>query len=120
MQFIKHENTATFENSPGCTATEYDFKNENDLNIAGITLDGRYPDNGYALNTVSKELMYVTHGHGTLFTSDKNVTLNQGDAVLIQPHERYYLEGTLELVISSSPAWRPEQHQNISNELDNN
>ena len=113
MQFIKHENAATFKNSPGCRATEYDFKHENDLNIAGINLDGRYPEKGYARNTVSKEVMYVTHGHGTLSTSDGNVTLNQGDVALIQPDEKYYLEGTLELVIASSPTWRPEQHENV-------
>jgi mannose-6-phosphate isomerase class I len=113
MELIKNEEAPRFKNSPGCIATEYDFKNENDFNIAGIELSGRYPEQGCALNTVSKELLYVKKGDGILVTNGKNVTLNSGDAALIQPNEKYYLEGTLELVISSSPAWHPEQHHNI-------
>ena len=113
MELIKNKNAQKFNNSPGCTATEYDFDNEKDFNIAGIELNGRYPAQGYALNTISKELMYVKNGNGILVTNDRQVILESGDAALIQPNEKYYLEGTLELVISSAPAWNLEQHRNI-------
>jgi len=49
MEFIKNEDAPKFKNSPGCIATEYDFKGEDDFNIAGIELAGRYPERGYAL-----------------------------------------------------------------------
>jgi mannose-6-phosphate isomerase class I len=113
MDFIKNENAPRFENSPVCTATEYDFKDEKDFNIAGIELHGRYPEKGFALNTISKELIYVKSGEGTLTTDTTRVELKDGDAALILPQEKYYLEGNLELVISSSPAWHPDQHQTI-------
>lgn len=113
MEFIKNKDAQRFKNSPTCTAIEYDFKNESDFNIAGIELSGRYPEQGYALNMVSKELVYVKSGEGTLTSGDKTVTLSPGDAALIQPNEKYYFEGTLELVISSTPAWHPNQYQNI-------
>lgn len=115
MELIKNEDAPRFKNNPDCVATEYDFKDESDFNIAGIELTGRYPKEGYALNTICKELIYVKKGTGTLVAGGKNVTLNTGDAALIQPNEKYYLEGTLELVISSSPAWHPGQHQNVLN-----
>ena len=113
MEFIKNEDAPKFKNSPGCIATEYDFKGEDDFNIAGIELAGRYPERGYAFNTVSKELIYVKSGNGTLVTNSMTVALSPGDAALIQPNEKYYLEGKLELAISSAPAWRPEQHQHV-------
>jgi mannose-6-phosphate isomerase-like protein (cupin superfamily) len=113
MEYIKNEDAPRFKNSTSCVATEYDFKGEKDFNIAGIELSGRYPERGYALNAVSKELIYVRSGNGVLVSNDQRVTLAPGDAALIQPNEKYYLEGTLELVISSAPAWHPEQHKNI-------
>ena len=113
MQYINHENTKRFKNSDSCTAIEYDFRDSNDINIAAIELHGRYPEAGYALNTISKEVVYVKSGEGTLNTPTDRTSLSIGDAALIEPNERYYFEGTLELVISSSPAWSPEQHRNI-------
>lgn len=113
MEFIKNKDAPKFKNSPGCIATEYDFKDENDFNIAGIELDGRYPEKGYALNTVSKELIYVKNGNGVFASNDQRMSLEAGDAALIQPNEKYYIEGALELIISSAPAWHPEQHQNV-------
>jgi mannose-6-phosphate isomerase class I len=113
MEVIKNKNAPRFKNSPGCVATEYDFKDENDFNIAGVELDGRYPEQGYALNTLSKELIYVKSGNGTLAAGGQNIQLEPGDAALIQPNEKYYIEGNLELIISSAPAWTPEQHKNV-------
>ncbi|HSW91660.1 MAG TPA: AraC family ligand binding domain-containing protein [Candidatus Saccharimonadales bacterium] len=113
MEYIKNKDAPRFKNSASCVATEYDFKDEKDFNIAGIELSGRYPEQGYALNTVSKELLYVKSGNGVLVSNGRTVALEPGDAALIQPNEKYYLEGTLELVISSAPAWYPGQHQNI-------
>lgn len=112
MDFIKNKDAQRFKNSSSCTAIEYDFKNEKDFNIAGIELNGRYPEQGYALNTVSKELVYVKSGEGALTSGDKTITLSTGDVALIRPNEKYYFEGTLELVISSTPAWHPGQYQN--------
>lgn len=115
MEFIKNKDAPRFKNSTTCIATEYDFKHEKDFNIAGIELNGRYPEQGYALNTVSKELIYIKSGNGTLVSNDQNITLEPGDAALIQPNEKYYIKGTLELIISSAPAWHPEQHHIILN-----
>jgi len=114
MQFIKKEKAPEHQNSPACTAIEYAFENETDINIARIHLHGRYPETGYALNEKVKELMYVISGSGTLTTAKQSVTLNEGDAVLIQPNESYCLEGEMTLIIPSAPAWYVEQHKNVS------
>lgn len=114
MQFIKKEDAPEHKNSPACTAVEYAFKNEAAINIATIHLNGRYPETGYALNKVVKELMYVVRGSGSLTTAKQHTPLNEGDAVLIQPTEAYYLQGEMTLIIPSTPAWYAEQHTNIS------
>lgn len=113
MDLIKKKDAPQFKNSPSCVATEYDFKDEKDFNIAGISLNGRYPEKGYALNLISKELIYVRSGSGSVYVNSQASALAPGDAALIQPNEKYYLEGNLELIISSSPAWHPEQHKNV-------
>jgi hypothetical protein len=36
-----------------------------------------------------------------------------GDLVLIEPGEKYFWEGNMDLFIPCSPAWYPEQHKLI-------
>jgi mannose-6-phosphate isomerase-like protein (cupin superfamily) len=104
---MRHQNSAT------CTAYEYEFKDEKSINGAVIELTGRYPDSGQVLNDVCKELAYIVDGSGVLTQAGQTYSLNQGDMALIQPGEPYYFDGTLKMLISSSPAWYPEQHHNV-------
>ena len=112
VQLINSEKTLTHKNGENCTVVEYPFENEKDINMAAITLTGRYPDEGTVVNTVCKELMYIQSGEG-IFTSDgQEKELHPGDTLLIQPDEMYFLEGNLTLIACNSPAWYPEQHKN--------
>ena len=66
MQFIKKSNAVKGANSDKCKTLEYSFKDKDmDLGIATIT--GRYPENGFCVNTISKELIYVLDGNGKLY-----------------------------------------------------
>jgi mannose-6-phosphate isomerase-like protein (cupin superfamily) len=113
MKIITSSKATIHKNSEDCTAYEYEFQDEKDINSAVIELAGRYPESGKALNDVCKELVYVVKGSGTLNQGDEKHELSKGDMVLIQPGEPYYFEGTLRMLISSSPAWYPAQHHNI-------
>lgn len=114
MDYVKSKDATRFKNSDSCTAIEYEFKDENDINIAAIELSGRYPEQGYAVNTICKELVYIKNGTGNLTTANSSINLEPGDTVLIKPNERYYFDGNMELLISCSPAWSPSQYQNIT------
>ena len=63
MKKITLEQTETFNNSDLCIATEYDFKDK-DIDISTALIKGRYPDEGYCVNTEVKEMIYVISGGG--------------------------------------------------------
>lgn len=114
MQLIKRETAEKCKNSEKCKTLEYSFGDkEIDLGIAEIS--GRYPAEGYGMNLVSKELIYVIEGSGTLHFENKVIEFKKGDAILIQPNEKYYYN-TEHCIISMSctPAWSPEQHKLVN------
>jgi mannose-6-phosphate isomerase-like protein (cupin superfamily) len=114
MKHIQSTAGKRFQNSPHCTAIEYQFDGEEDINSAVIELSGRYPDVGVSRNEVCKEIVYVIEGSGIISDTIKSVALAKDDMVQIEPGERYYLEGTMKLLISSAPAWYPEQYTIIT------
>lgn len=111
MKQIKFEEAEKGQNSEKCKTLEYSFNDENiDLGVAEIR--GRYPDQDYGVNLVSKELIYVMEGSGVLYFEDRKVEFKKGDAVLIQPNEKYYYETEYcVLSMSCTPAWSPDQHK---------
>jgi mannose-6-phosphate isomerase-like protein (cupin superfamily) len=110
MKLSKKSDAQVFENSAVCKAYEYPL-GDNAINAAVIELGGRYPDEGYAVNTVCKEMVYVIRGSGRLTTDNEQVELAEGDMALIQPNEKYYFEGNLMMLLPCTPAWYPEQHR---------
>lgn len=111
MEMIKSAEAVPGKNSDDCKTLEYSFKDkEMDLGIATIT--NRFPEEGYCINLICKELIYVLEGNGKLVFEDKTVSFAKGDAILIDKNEKYYYD-TEYCVISMSctPAWSPDQHK---------
>ncbi len=109
MKIINFSETVQHKNSDRCIALEYPL-GDPAINIAHITIDGRYPETGTATNTKCKEICYVINGEGSVVIEGNKFPLRQGDAVLIEPSERYYWEGVLTLLVPCTPAWSQEQH----------
>lgn len=111
MEVIKYNNALKGKNSDKCKTLEYSFMDK-DIDLGTATITGRYPDVGYGTNLVSKELIYVIEGSGTLNFENKKIDFSKGDAILIEPNEKYYFD-TEYCVISMActPAWSPEQHK---------
>ena len=65
MKVIKYNNALKGKNSEKCKTLEYSFMDK-DIDLGIATISGRYPDEGYGVNLVSKELIYVIEGSGTL------------------------------------------------------
>jgi len=93
-------------------ALEYPIKDK-DISVALIELTGRYPNKGIVLNEKCKELAYVIKGSGKLVVENKEVPVEEGDLVSIDPGEKYFWDGNLTLLIPCTPAWYPEQHKEI-------
>lgn len=113
MKLIHPNQAQEFILNDGCRAYEYPL-GDKDINGAIIKLDGRYPQKGYALNTVCKELAYIIEGNGTLTQGSTNHELQTGDMLLLLPGEKYYFEGRMTMLMPCTPAWYPEQHQTVT------
>ena len=110
MEYVKYEAAVKHVNSSHCIAHEYPMQNS-EINIGVVEISHRYPDQGYAMNHKCSEIGYILKGSGKLVTESAEVNLSHGDAVYISRGEKYYWEGNVTVVISSTPAWYPEQHE---------
>lgn len=111
MKVIKSNEAIKGTNSDKCKTVEYSFGDkEIDLGLATIT--GRYPDNGYCVNIISKELIYVLEGSGKLYFEDRVIEFLTGDSILIDNNEKYYWETEYcKVSMTCTPAWTEEQHK---------
>ena len=105
MQVIKYNDAIKGANSDKCKTLEYSFDDEDiDLEIATIT--GRYPELGYCVNTISKELIYVLEGTGKIYFDNNYIEFAKGDSMLIKPGEKYYWDAKYCVVsMSCTLAW---------------
>lgn len=97
-----HKNSAT------TTAYEYDT-GSSVINGALITIAGRYPESGWALNTHSTSLIHVTKGGGVALFDRNSIDLASDDELLIEPDEKYAFEGDMTILYVATPAWTTDQ-----------
>ena len=110
MKIIKKNEAESGSNSDKCITTEYSF-DDKDIDLGLATITGRYPETGYCMNIISKELIYVLKGSGKLCFEDETISFNEGDAILIENNKKYYWNTEYcEVSMSCTPAWNPEQH----------
>ena len=110
MELIKKSDALDGSNSDKCKTVEYSFSDK-DMDLGVITITGRYPDEGYCVNTISKELVYVLNGNGKIFFENEVIDFEKGDAVFILPNEKYYWDSNYCVVsLTCTPAWSEEQH----------
>jgi len=113
MKVLSASEAQEHKNSPACTAYEYPL-GDPDINAALIRLSGRYPDQGRVVNRVCKELVHIVRGTGRVTIEGKEIQLAEGDQLLILSGERYFFEGDLEMLMPCTPAWYPEQHEEVT------
>ncbi len=82
--------------------------------MASIEVSGRYPEKGRVVNDECLELVYVIRGDAMISVGVNDPgELAGGDVILVEKGEEYFWDGECELVISSAPAWYPEQHRMV-------
>lgn len=84
-----------------------------DINFAIINVYGRSPEEGYQVNTLCKEVLYIISGNGVMYSKDKKYDFSSGDVLVIEKGEEYAFEGEFEAAVPCTPAWTSEQHQYI-------
>jgi len=112
MKIVKKDQRKEFKNGDYCIAFEYPMEDKN-INGAVIKLSGRYPDKGWAVNEICKEMGYIISGSGKLVVEDKEYELTAGDLVLINPGEKFYWQGNMEIFMPCAPAWSPDQYKTV-------
>ena len=110
MKVIHKNQTKEFKNSDTCVAIEYPL-GDKEINGSIIEINGRYPIKERVVNTKCKELAYIIEGSGKVIVEGKEISLNQGDLILIGSEEKYFWQGNLKMFVSCVPAWYPEQHK---------
>lgn len=110
MKLIKKSDAHKKQNNAACNVTEYPF-GDKDLDMALVKLTGRYPESGWAINEQCKEVCYITAGAGTITFENSTISLAEGDVIIVDKNEKYFWDGTMDIITSSSPAWYPEQHK---------
>jgi len=56
---------------------------------------------------------YIISGSGKLVVEDKEYELTAGDLVLINPGEKFYWQGNMEIFMPCAPAWSPDQYKTV-------
>lgn len=106
IESIKHQPSSS------CSVYEFPMSNQK-MNLAIANIKQRFPETGYAINYVCSEMGYIFEGSGKLITENEEYILSKGDVIYIPPNQKYYWEGDLEIIVSSTPAWTPDQHGRI-------
>jgi mannose-6-phosphate isomerase-like protein (cupin superfamily) len=110
MKILKQSTAHIKHNNSACMILEYPF-DDKDINMAIAKLTGRYPETGWALNEQCKEVGYIISGNGTITFKEETIKLSEGDIIIVDANEKYFWDGTMTIVLASTPAWYPEQHK---------
>jgi len=97
---------------PAVSSTTIDEYHTNDktMSVAVATIHGRYPLSGFAHNTISNKLVYVTKGKGAILSPTENCTISEGDVIHLDPNELFAQEGNITIVMVTSPPFDSKQH----------
>lgn len=111
MLYKTFKDTEIFQ---GKTNKTYEYNIEDkDINYCIVEINGRFPLNGKLMNQISKEMVHILEGSGTIVVDETTYNLKKDDVVLIMPGQKYYWKGCMRLGASCSPAWTPDQSINI-------
>jgi mannose-6-phosphate isomerase-like protein (cupin superfamily) len=64
-------------------------------------------------NVKSSYTIYVISGHGTFYLNDEAVEVNATDLVVVPPGTRIYYFGTMEMLLTVSPAWDEANERHV-------
>ena len=100
-----------FRNSDTCEGRSF-IAVDAPLDIAEITISGRYPETGWAVNREVHEMVYVKEGRGSLtIRGGAETQLSGGDVVSIAPGQAFAWSGDMTIIMACSPAFDIDQYE---------
>lgn len=100
-----------FRNSDTCEGVAYNAENATH-DIAIVKISGRYPEEGWAMNETSDEIVTISEGRGKLIKKDEAVLdLEQGDGAFVEARTWFAWDGDMTLVMSCHPSFNPDQYR---------
>lgn len=83
------------------------------MSVAYMTISGKHPEKGYLYEHDCAFCLYVAKGNGKIY-ADRNVfDVSVGDVVYVPIKTKFACEGNMEYVTFDSPAFYPEQSEEI-------
>jgi mannose-6-phosphate isomerase-like protein (cupin superfamily) len=111
MKVINREQARKYTNA-NISSFEFDLGTK-EIDGAIVNFEGRFPENGKAVNKECREFAYVVEGKGRIIIEGNPFEIKNDDLVIIDKGERYYWEGDFKLFVYCTPAWSPEQHKQV-------
>ncbi|MBI3956108.1 hypothetical protein HY339_02535 [Candidatus Gottesmanbacteria bacterium] len=109
MTIIQSSEANKVQASASTTVWEY-FMDDAVVSGAVAEINGRYPEKGFAINSVSKELAFVISGHGHVLSPKAQHTITIGDVIFLDKGERFAWQGTVTIFMVTTPKFDPKQH----------
>ena len=109
MRIIKKSLINNLTQTPSTVIQEY-LMEEDAISGATAEIKGRYPEKGFAVNKISKELVYIIKGRGEIITKEKESEFGQGDVIFIDRDELFAWEGNFTMFMATTPKFDPTQH----------
>lgn len=97
-------------NKHGIDLTIYDY-NEPSANVCHVSVKEGHFQEFY--DTKSAFTYYIIKGQGTFILNDKPVEAKATDLIVIPPNTRIHYFGTMEMVLTVSPAWKEENEVHV-------
>jgi mannose-6-phosphate isomerase-like protein (cupin superfamily) len=113
-EIIKKSDTKKVGEHSVSVFTEYpaNFKN---LSVGVSLINGKYPSEGFDVDTEIEQVWYVESGSGQIYLNNEVTNIVEGDMIVLSPGDKYWIQGdALKLVVSSSPPWFAQQHKHIN------
>lgn len=110
MNIIHPKDTHKITASNSTTIWEY-LIDEPSIGGAVAEVNGRYPEKGFAINQISKEIAFVISGNGHVITSKTKHALEVGDVIFFDKREQFAWEGVFSIFIVTTPKFDPKQHK---------
>lgn len=85
------------------------------MSVAYMVVKGRHPKgkNKFLLEYDCAFIMYLTKGKGKVYAGEEVFDVKVGDVVFVPVENRFAVEGDMEYVTVDTPAFYPEQSEEI-------
>jgi mannose-6-phosphate isomerase-like protein (cupin superfamily) len=85
------------------------------FDVGRMVVDGRHPAaaDAFIVEHACSFIMYVTKGSGRVFAGDDVFDVLPEDVVFVPAEHQFAIEGTLEYITFDSPAFYPEQSEEV-------